>query len=166
MELSLLNKLQGIWFWFNFYHITSHYFENAPSRIVYHVDTRNFHIFAISQKFLKGLVALDSQRINFSIFLYALLFLGRQITIVMAGERELSFLLSCTTMSLPRQTLKCHWGSKLPKCLMDTPWVHCEIVSYCRVMASLKQMLTCSTHLLCPDYIPFHLAPVAISLHI
>ena len=106
MELSLLNKLQGIWFWFNFYHITSHYFENAPSRIVFHVDTRNFHIFAISQKLLKGLVALDSQRINFSISLYALLFLGRQITIVMAGERKISFLLGCTTMSPPRQAFE------------------------------------------------------------
>lgn len=58
MELSLLNKLQGTLLWFNFYHITSHYFENAPSRIVYDVDTRNFHVFVISQKLLKGSVAL------------------------------------------------------------------------------------------------------------
>lgn len=106
MELYLLNKLQGTLLWFNFYRITSHYFENAPSRIVYDVDTRNFHIFAISQKLLKGSVALFNQRINFSTSLMHCSFLGDKSLELWQVRVEISFLLGCGAMSLSRQAFE------------------------------------------------------------
>lgn len=128
MVQSLITK-QGTWFWLNFYHIASHYFKNIPCRAFYHMGTRNFHIFDIFEKLLlKVSVAPFNQRIDFSVFLYTLLFLGRQITIFVVSESG-----NILSVGLyPHDSASQEWPSQVPlrqlasqlydRSLLDSLW--------------------------------------------